>query len=107
MANVYKFVRNDTLPPISLTLTRDDGDAADLTNGVVYFHIRAKGSPTVALTKVATITDATGGACAIIWDDGDLELAAGMYEAEIEVVIDQNRETVYDTVAIQIREDIA
>lgn len=107
MATIYKFVSGDTSPQISVTLTRESGDVVDLTGATVYLHIRAKGAPTVALTKTASVTNPTDGVFAVVWVEGDLDLAAGAYDAEIEVVTDTYRETVYDLLAIQIRDDIA
>jgi hypothetical protein len=107
MATIYKFVSGDTSPQISVTLTREDGSAVDLTGATVYLHIRAKGSPDLTLTKTATISDAVNGAFIVVWAEGDLDLAAGAYDAEIEVVTDTYRETVYDLLQIQIRDDVA
>jgi hypothetical protein len=107
MATIYKFVSGDTSPQIAITLTREDGTALDLSDATVYLHIRAKGAPAVTLTKTATITNPTEGETVIAWATGDLDLAAGAYEAEVEIVTDTYRETVFDTLAIQIRDDIA
>jgi hypothetical protein len=107
MATVYKFVRGDTSPQISVTLTRESGEAVDLTGATVYLHIRAKGAPEVTLTKSGSINDPENGGFVVVWAEGDLDLAAGAYDAEIEVVTDTYRETVYDLLAIQIRDDIA
>ena len=107
MATIYKFVSGDTSPQIEVTLTREDGTAVDLTDATVYLHIRAKGSPTVTLTKTANVTDATGGVLVVVWASGDLDLAAGAYDAEIEVVTNTYRETVFDLLQLQIRDDIA
>jgi hypothetical protein len=107
MATIYKFVSGDTSPQISVTLTRESGEVVDLTGATVYLHIRAKGAPTVTLTKTATITNPTDGVFVVAWVEGDLDLAAGAYDGEIEVVTDTYRETVYDLLAIHIRDDVA
>lgn len=107
MATIYKFVSGDTSPQIEVTLTRESGDVVNLTGATVYLHIRAKGATSVTLTKTATVTNPTGGVFVVSWDDGDLNLSAGAYDAEIEVVTDTYRETVYDLLQIQIRDDIA
>lgn len=107
MATIYKFVSGDTSPQMQVTLTRDDGSAVDLTGATVYLHIRAKGSPTLTLTKTAAIYDAVNGVFVVAWAEGDLDLAAGVYDAEIEVITAAYRETVYDLLQIQIRDDIA
>jgi len=107
MATIYKFVSGDTSPQIEVTLTREDGTTVDLTDATVYFHIRAKGSPDVTLTKTVVLSDAPNGTFAIVWATGDLDLAAGAYAAEIEVVTSEYRETVFDLLQLQIRDDIA
>jgi len=107
MATTYKFVRGDTLPQLGVTLTRDDGTVVDLTGMTVNLHVRAQGAPSVSFTKVATITDATGGEFVVAWNSGDLDLDAGIYEAEIELVNGGDVETVYDLIRLQIRDDIA
>ena len=107
MATIYKFVSGDTSPQMSVTLTREDGSAVDLTGATVYLHIRAKGSPTLTLTKTASISDAVNGVFIVVWAEGDLDLAAGAYEAEIEVVTDTYRESVFDLLQLQIRDDVA
>lgn len=107
MATTYKFVRGDTLPQLGVTLTRDDGTVVDLTGTTVNLHVKAQGAPSVSFTKVATITDATGGAFVVAWNSGDLDLAAGIYEAEIELIRGGDTETVYDLIRLQIRDDIA
>lgn len=107
MATIYKFVSGDTSPQMRVTLTRDDDTALDLTGATVNVHIRAKGATTVALSKVATVTNATDGILVVAWNEGDLDLAAGAYEAEIEVVTDTYRESVFDLLQLQIRDDLA
>ena len=111
------FVRGDTAPQLKLTLTDSllPDQALDLTGAVVYFHIRAVGSSTLSLTKTATILAPTTGVAYINWVAGDLGspggigLAAGAYEAEVEVYYASTgiRETIYDFVSINIRNDIA
>lgn len=107
MATIYKFVSGDTSPQMQVTLTREDGSAVDLTGATVYLHIRAKGSPTLTKTKTATISNALNGVIIVVWAEGDLDLAAGAYEAEIEVVTDTYRESVFDLLQLQIRDDVA
>ena len=107
MATIYKFVSGDTSPQLSVTLTRDDGSVVDLTGATVYLHIRAKGATEITATKTTTISDAENGTFIVVWLEGDLDLAAGAYQAEIEVVTDNSRETVYELLELHIRDDIA
>lgn len=107
MATIYKFVSGDTAPQIELTLTREDSSVVDLTDATVYAHIRAMGSPVVTLSKTCVITDAENGLAVLVWQEGDLDLAAGTYQAEIEVEFDSGEvETVYELLQLQIREQL-
>jgi hypothetical protein len=105
------FVRGDTAPQLKLTLKDSllPDQALDLTNAVVRLHIRAVGSSTLSLTKTATILAPTTGVAYIDWVDGDLSMAAGSYEAEVEVYYTSTglRQTVYDFISILVRGDIA
>lgn len=105
------FVRGDTAPQLKLTL-RDSlstDQVLDLTGAVVKLHIRAVGSSTVSLSKTATVLDPTTGVAYINWAEGDLTMAAGSYEAEVEVYYSATgiRETVYDFIQITVRGEIA
>ena len=105
------FVRGDTAPQLKLTL-RDSlstNQVLNLTGAIVKLHIRAVGSSTLSLSKTATITAPTTGVAIIEWAEGDLTMAAGSYEAEVEVYYpnDNIRETVYDLISITIRGEIA
>jgi len=105
------FVRNDTAPQLKLTLKDSllPDQALDLTGAVVRLHIRAVGASTLSLTKTATILAPTTGVAYIDWVDGDLAMAAGSYEAEVEVYYSATglRQTVYDFISILVRGDIA
>lgn len=109
MADTIKLVQADTLPQIKLTLTDDTTNLPiDLTGSTVNLHVRAAGSSVLAFTRTATIqAPATAGIAVVQWAVGDLDRAPGLYEAEVEVVNGTARETIYDTLSLQIREDIA
>jgi hypothetical protein len=49
---------------------------------------------------------AVDGIALIVWEDGDLDHPAGIYEGEVEVVFqDSMRQTVFDPLKFRIRED--
>ena len=108
MADVIKLVQADTLPQLKLTLTDDITNLPiNLTGATVNLHVRAQGTSVWAFTRGATITDAVNGIAVIQWQVGDLDRAPGLYDAEVEIVIGVGRETIYDLITLQIREDIA
>lgn len=104
-------VRGDTAPQLKLTLSDalQPTEVLDLTGATVFMHIRAVNSSVLSLTKTATILDPTTGVAYINWVVGDLQMAAGNYEAEIEVYYSATgiRQTVYDFISLVVRGDIA
>jgi len=111
MAEKIKLVQGDTGPQLRLTLTDEDtGTATDLTGATVTLHFRAAGSTTVIFSRTATINPdtATTGVCYVEWASGDLNVDAGDYEGEVEVVRSTGvRETIYDLLKFKVREDFA
>lgn len=107
MATRYKFVRNDTSPQLKVTLAREDGSAVDITGAQVFLYIRQIGETTITLSKAMTVTDGANGVAIAAWSSTDLTMDAGLYEGEIEVITSTYRETVYDLIRIDIRDDIA
>ena len=108
MADIIKLVHGDTLPKLQLTLTDSVTLAPiNLTGATVYLHARALKSSTLAFTNTLQISDAINGKCVVAWAPTDLVRAPGDYEAEIEVVfLDTTRETVYDFIFFNIRNEI-
>jgi hypothetical protein len=104
-------VRRDTGPQIRVTLTEEDtGLPVDLTGGSVTLHFRAAGAEEVLFSRQFFIdpNDSTSGVAILQWEEGDLDVEAGTYEGEIEVVRDTGlRETLFDRLRFRIREDFA
>lgn len=111
MAEKIKLVQGDTGPQLRLSLTDEDtGTAVDLTGATVTLHFRALGATTVLFSRAAFINPdtATTGVCYVEWQAGDLNVDAGDYEGEIEVVRSTGvRETIYDLLKFKVREDFA
>lgn len=107
------FVQSDTLPQIKLTFTDADTQAVkNLTNKIVSLHAKPASGTGVRFSREAIFpngtADRTAGICFIQWQGGDLNRAPGTYTAEIEMydTVTSQRETVYQTFNIVIREDI-
>lgn len=111
------FVQSDTLPQIKLTLTNEVTTPAtpvDLSTKIVQLNVKPSGTG-VSFYKTAVWPNPTtaaqeklNGICYIVWLPGELNRPAGSYTAEVELydTSANTRETVYDTITINIREDI-
>lgn len=111
MSDVINLVQGDTGPQIKATLTRaDTGDAIDLSEATTRLHFRKANTSTnlFSLTNSAGTSDKESGICIFVFSGSNLDLSAGDYQGEIEVVFsDSTRETVYELIEFNIREDIA
>jgi hypothetical protein len=107
---IIKLVRNDTAPQLRLSVTDTlTGTVVNLTGATVTLHFRAANSTTVLFSRPATlIPPATNGIAVIAWEEDDLDVAAGEYEGEIEVVLATGiRETIFDPLQFVVREEFA
>jgi len=104
----YRYVQGDTSPQMRFTFTDEDtGLLTDLTGALVTLRLRPTGGSAV-LTRELFINPetATNGEAIVIWQEGDLNVTPGTYEAEIEVLLDSGlRETLFDVVVLRIRAD--
>lgn len=114
MATTLYFVQSDTLPQIKLTLTDEITQLPkNLTGKQVSLHAKPATGTGVSFTRPASLdvspTDRANGIAYVIWQDGDLNRPAGNYNAEIEIYDNTTggRETIYETLTLVIREDIA
>ena len=106
---VINLVHGDTAPQLKLTLTDDTTlEAVNLTGAVVNLYVRAANSSVLAFTRQATIANPTTGICYIAWGSTDLVRAAGAYDAEVEIYWAGTgiRETIYDLLSLNIRDEI-
>lgn len=111
MADPIKLVQSDTLPQIKLILTDQvTGNPIDLTGATVSLHAKPAAGVGTSFSREAMFvlpTDRVNGISYIQWMEGDLNRSPGNYNAEIEIVYPTGgRETIYDTLLLQIREDI-
>ena len=108
MADTYKYVQGDTGPQIQVVITGADGTATNLTAGSVTLHFRAAGTTTVLFSRVLAFEDAPNGKAVLQWQTGDLNVDAGNYEGELEVVLSSGlRQTRFELLKFKIREDFA
>ena len=104
----YKYVQGDTGPQMRFTFTDEDtGLLTDLTGATVTLRLRPTGGSTV-LTRELFVSPgtATNGEAIVIWQEGDLDITPGTYEAEIEVILGSGlRVTLFDVVVLRVRAD--
>jgi len=80
----------------------------DLNGATVTLHFRAVNTTTVLLSRQATIVPPTSNGVAVIaWQAGDLDHPEGEYEGEVEIVIADARETIFNVLQFVIREEFA
>lgn len=110
MADPILLVQGDS-PTLRVNLTRDDtGSAIDVTDATVKLHFRKKSTDNLLFTVEGSSNSgqATGGIVDFQLSSSQLTLAAGGYEAEVEILFDNgNRETVYELIDFNLREDFA
>lgn len=110
MADPINLVQGDT-PSVRVTLTREDtGSAIDLSEATTSLHFRKKGATTVlfSATGSSTVAEALNGIVDFAFTSVQMNIAAGKYEGEVEIVFDNgNRETVYEILEFLLREDFA
>jgi hypothetical protein len=115
-------VAGDDKPEINLTLKDantaapglildpDDSDTwapIDITEAAVNVKFRALGNSTVLDTlNCVRVAPFTSGICYMPWNLSTLDVAAGVYEGEIEIVYDNGRIlTLFDKLKFKVRGD--
>jgi hypothetical protein len=107
--SAIKLVRNDNRPIITLTLTDvSNGNPIDLSDPstTVNVKFRKQGSSTLLSTLACTKTN--GGADGVVqfsFTGAALNVAAGLYEGEIEISFNGSIQTVYDTLKFKVRDE--
>lgn len=109
MSEKIYLVSGDTLPYVKLTLKNADGTALDVSATTVVVHFRAAGSTSVLADL--TCTKPNGGTDGVVqfnFPSPTLSVSPGLYEGEVEVQYPGgNRQTVYDTLKFQVRQQFA
>ena len=86
MATAVTYVRGAELPSLLVQMLDDNNDVIDFTSASGFSFKMGLDTSTTALTKTTGITGSTTGAT-IAWASGDLELASGVYIAELTATI--------------------
>tara|TARA_B110000977_G_scaffold199903_1_gene288643 strand:- start:1474 stop:1803 length:330 start_codon:yes stop_codon:yes gene_type:complete len=107
---IFNLVAKDNAPQVKATITReDDGAVVDLTGATVYLKFRKKGNTTTLFTITGVNDPATNYPKGIVlfnFGTNDLNIAAGFYEGEIEIIYPNTTvETIYELVNFQLRAD--
>ena len=113
-------VQGDTKPQLNFTLrdsktavagkTLDEDDSStwaiiDITGYSIELKFRALNSTSILFTESLGITSASGGTCYMIWPADSLDVAAGIYEGELQLTDGSSKvQTVYDKLKFKVRE---
>ena len=113
-------VQGDTKPQLNFTLrdsktavagkTLDEDDSStwaiiDITGYSIELKFRAANSSTVLFTEALGITSGSAGTCYMIWPADSLDVAAGIYEGELQLTDGSSKvQTVYDKLKFKVRE---
>ena len=116
-------VQGDTNPVLNFTLrdsktavagkTLDENDSStwaviNITGYSIELKFRALNSTTALFTEALGITSAAGGTCYMIWPADSLDVAAGIYEGELQITDTASTparvQTVYDKLKFKVRE---
>ena len=113
-------VQGDTKPQLNFTLrdsktavagkTLDEDDSStwaiiDITGYSIELKFRAANSSTVLFTESLGITSGSAGTCYMIWPADSLDVAAGIYEGELQLTDGSSKvQTVYDKLKFKVRE---
>jgi hypothetical protein len=110
MMAAIKLVRNDTGPQLRFTLTDSlTGNPINLAGATVTLHFKAINSDVLLFSRPAfVVPPGTSGVAVLEWQNGDLDLDAGEYVGEVEVVVNTGmRETIFNMLQFELREDFA
>ena len=118
-------VQGDTKPELNFTLRDsataittdpatilDEDDSStwaiiNITGYSIELKFKAINSTTILSTVALGITSAAGGTCYMIWPADSLDVAAGMYEGELQLTDNSTPprvQTVYDKLKFKVRE---
>jgi hypothetical protein len=100
---------NDTVPSIRATLQNGSGNAVDLIDATVRFHMRAIGGNSAAVDAAATVVNAASGLVQYDWEAADTA-DVGSFQAEFEVTYSDGTVETFPSdgyIRVEIIDDIA
>ena len=87
MSELFTLTAGDTVPSLQAVLRDEQGEAIDLTDASVEFHLREPRGGDTLVDEPADVVDAVGGLVRYRWHVDDTEVA-GRYRAEFVVTYD-------------------
>lgn len=100
---------NDTVPSIRATLQNGSGNAVDLIDASVRFHMRAISGGSATVDAAATIVNAANGLVQYNWSAADTA-EVGSFQAEFEVTYSDGTVETFPSngyIRVEIIDDIA
>ena len=101
-------IRDSATAVAGKTLEEDDSSTWEIINITGYtikLKFKALTSSTVLFTESLAIISGSGGTCSMIWPADSLDVAAGIYEGELELTDGSSKvQTVYDKLKFKVRE---
>jgi hypothetical protein len=108
MSERIKLVQGDNLPIIRLTLKNADGTPLDVSGATVKVYFRAADSDTVLSTLICIpVTNGSDGVVQFNFTGNTLQVDPGLYEGEVEVDFGGLKQTVYDVLKFNVRQQFA
>lgn len=87
MSELFTLTAGDTVPNLQAVLQDSQGDAIDLTDASVQFHLEDPRGGETVIDEPASVIDATNGLVRYRWHVDDTEVP-GRYRAEFVVTYD-------------------
>lgn len=111
MADKIKLVQGDTLPIVRLTLTDPvTTNAINLSAGTTTVKVYFRQSGGTAILSTITCAKVNGGSTGQIqfdFSNNVLSVDPGAYEGEIEISFDGQKQTVYEVLKFNVREQFS
>jgi hypothetical protein len=110
MTDTIKVVRGDNRPYVTLTFTKSDGTALDLSagNASVAIKFRSVDSETTSSTLAAVkVNGGSTGTVTFNFPGTELDVPAGWYEGEVQITFGSERQTIYERLKFLVREKFA
>lgn len=105
MSERIKLVAGDNRPYIKLTLKDADGNPINLESSIVRVFFRATGTTEVLSVLVCSLIDGgRTGQCSFNFPGTTLDVPPGSYEGQIEIDFGPEKQSVYELLRFQVRE---